>query len=320
MWWLVNPNDYKGRIAEAVKESTGRDLALTGDIKLSVFPWIALQLGPASLGNPPGFGEEPFLAFNRASVRVKLFPLLAKRLEMDRVEVDGLDLRLRKNAQGAGNWEGPWAEAAPPQPELAGIQITHGRVSYQGIVVEKFNLETGAFGGHGVTPVSISFAANRGVPDESLTLSAKFDLSADAAAKRLRLAAVSFSGLRGPRRERWRAGALGDVGAFDRGGPQGSDGGGAGICGELLERASQRQTAGHENSRRFGRDGLGGAGTAGVGRVRAALRRGAAEDPRPKALAQLAASSDFDYGASGVKLAASCRSRSTTRTCREASR
>jgi len=208
VWWLVNPNDYKGRIATAVKESTGRDLVLKGDIKLSVFPWIALELGPASLGNPPGFGEEPFLAFNRASVRVKLFPLLAKRLEMDRVEVDGLDLRLRKNAEGTGNWENfgqtqrPAANAggdkvSGPLPELAGVQITHGRVSYQGIVVEKINLETGALGGHGVTPVSISFDANRGVPDESLTLNAQFDLSADATPKRLRLDAVSFSGLLG---------------------------------------------------------------------------------------------------------------------------
>jgi AsmA protein len=207
VWWLVNPNDYKGRIADAVKESTGRDLVLKGDIRLSVFPWIALQLGPASLVNPPGLGEEQFLAFNRASVRVKLFPLLAKRLEMDRVEVDGLDLRLRKNAEGTGNWEnfGQQKTAANagsekvsgPVPELAGIQITHGRVSYQGIVVEKFNLETGAFGGHGVTPVSISFDANRGVPDESLTLNAQFDLGVDSEAKRLRLDAVSFSGLLG---------------------------------------------------------------------------------------------------------------------------
>src|SRR6267142_1740184 len=106
VWLLVNPNDYKPRIAAAVRDATGRDLVLQGDIKLSVFPWIALELGPASLGNPPGFGEEPFLAFNRAAVRLKLFPLLAKRLEMDRVELDGLDLRLRKNAQGTGNWEG----------------------------------------------------------------------------------------------------------------------------------------------------------------------------------------------------------------------
>src|SRR6266404_4384797 len=205
---FVDPNDYKPRIEAAVKNATSRELLLQGAIKLSVFPWIALELGPASLGNPPGFGEEPFLAFNRAAVRVKLFPLLAKRLEMDRVELDGLDLRLRKNAEGTGNWEnfgqGPKrpenagsGQVGGQTPALAGIQITHGRVSYQGIEVENFNLETGAFGGHGVTPVSISFNANRGAAGESLTLNAQFDLNWDAALKRLRLNAVSFSGLLG---------------------------------------------------------------------------------------------------------------------------
>ncbi len=127
---------------------------------------------------------------------------------MDRVVVDGLDLRLRKNEQGAGNWENfgqtrkPAANAGDgkisgPLPQLAGIQITHGRVSYQSIVVDKFNLETGAFGGRGVTPVSISFEASRGVPGENLSLNAQFDLGADAPLKRLRLDAVSFSGLLG---------------------------------------------------------------------------------------------------------------------------
>src|SRR5882762_7134669 len=106
VWLLVNPNAYKGGIVAAVKESTGRELRLPGDIKLSVFPWIALELGPASLGNPPGFSDEPFVSFQHASVRVKLLPLLSKRLEVGRVEVDGLDLKLLKNAEGKGNWQG----------------------------------------------------------------------------------------------------------------------------------------------------------------------------------------------------------------------
>ena len=38
-WLLVNPNDYKDRIVRAVRTSTGRELTLPGDIKLSVFPW-----------------------------------------------------------------------------------------------------------------------------------------------------------------------------------------------------------------------------------------------------------------------------------------
>ena len=40
---FVDPNDYKPRIAAAVKNATGRELKLEGAIKLSVFPWIALE-------------------------------------------------------------------------------------------------------------------------------------------------------------------------------------------------------------------------------------------------------------------------------------
>lgn len=85
---FVNPNDYKGRIAREVKASTGRDLTLQGDIKLSVFPWIALKLGPLSLGNPEGFGSEPFLSLQHAALRVKLLPLLRKELQVGMIEID----------------------------------------------------------------------------------------------------------------------------------------------------------------------------------------------------------------------------------------
>jgi len=206
VWLLVNPNDYKGRITAAVRQATGRELVLTGDITLSVFPWVALGLGPASMGNPPGFGTEPFLAFQHAAVRVRLLPLLAKRLEVDRLVIDGMDLRLVKNADGVGNWQnfgrsaqsGAGAQGSSSGDALetlAGIAVTQGRVSYQGMVVENFNLQTGAFGGSGVTPVSMSFDAKRGVPGESVTVNAKFDLSGELGRKRVKLEAVNFNGL-----------------------------------------------------------------------------------------------------------------------------
>lgn len=208
VWALVTPNDYKDRIAAAVKESTGRELILKGDIKLSVFPWVALELGPASLGNPPGFGAEPFLAFKHAAVRISLWRLLSKRMDIQRVEIDGLDLILLKDAGGTGNWENFGQKSrrtanpeqtgvGGPAPDLAGIRVTNGRVSYQGMVIEKLDFETGAFGGRGVTPVRIGFDANRGVPDESLTLSAEFNFSADEQYKELRFEGVNLSGVLG---------------------------------------------------------------------------------------------------------------------------
>src|SRR5882672_3897275 len=112
---FVDPNDYKPRIEAAVKNATGRELKLEGAIKLSVFPWIALELGPASLGNPPGFSDQPFAAVQHVALRVKLLPLLRKELEIGRVEIDGLDLRLLKNAAGRGNWQDFGNQGATPK-------------------------------------------------------------------------------------------------------------------------------------------------------------------------------------------------------------
>ena len=37
---LVDPNDYREEIAQKVRENTGRELTLGGDLGLSVFPWL----------------------------------------------------------------------------------------------------------------------------------------------------------------------------------------------------------------------------------------------------------------------------------------
>jgi AsmA protein len=204
VWLLVNPNVYKGKLATAVHQATGRELKLTGDIKLSVIPWVALELGPASLGNPKGFGDEPFLSFTHASVRVKLLPLLRQRLEIARVEVQGLDLRLRKNAAGRGNWQSVESEqptksdldhtaASPALESLANIRVDNGRISYEGIIVEKLQLETGSIAVDRHIPINLSFDANQASAGTQLTLSAKFDLS-QGAQNALRFNAVNVSG------------------------------------------------------------------------------------------------------------------------------
>src|ERR1700756_3017922 len=114
---FVDPNDYKDRIARAVKSSTGRELTLSGQMKLSVFPWIALELGPLSLGNPPGFPAQPFAAVQHIALRVKLLPLMRKVLQVGKVEIDGLDLRLLKNAAGKGNGQVFGGNTNPQQPQ-----------------------------------------------------------------------------------------------------------------------------------------------------------------------------------------------------------
>ena len=202
---LVNPNDFKPKIAAAVKNSTGRELNLQGDIKLSVLPWVALTLGPASLGNPPGFGDAPFLSFNRAEVRVKLLPLLSKRLEVARVVLDGLDLRLVKKPDGRANWqlnekgETPKKQSAesgsgPSLDSIAGIAVTHGRLSYNEYVISNLDFETGAIAGEREVPIRMSLDADRGIAGETVALTAKLRAQENPDTKVIRVAALELSG------------------------------------------------------------------------------------------------------------------------------
>ncbi len=102
---VVDPNDFKGEIVERVQKQTGRDLKIAGDLDLSVFPWLGVQVDGVELSNAPGFAKTPFVSVKSASIRVKLMPLLNKQLEVDAVELDGVALNLARKANGTSNWD-----------------------------------------------------------------------------------------------------------------------------------------------------------------------------------------------------------------------
>ena len=102
---FIDPNDFKPEIQTAVKDNTGRDLVIKGDLELSVFPWLGVSTGELILSNAPGFSDTPFAKINASHVKVKLLPLLSKKLEVSRIELKGLDLYLAKNKQGISNWD-----------------------------------------------------------------------------------------------------------------------------------------------------------------------------------------------------------------------
>jgi AsmA protein len=166
IYLFFDPNDHKDRIAAAVQQATGRQLALPGKLSLSVFPWIAIETGEASLGNPAGFGTEPFLTLQRARLSVKLMPLLKKQLEIGRIEIDGLDLKLKQDASGKGNWE-EWGSPAPekqeaaaggpaPHFDLAGVAITNSRIAFQDMLADHVQIEIGHIAPGEAFPLSFS--------------------------------------------------------------------------------------------------------------------------------------------------------------------
>ena len=101
---MVDPNKYKGEITQLVRERTGRELVFEGDVKLSFFPRLGLRVGVVRLGNPPGFGDKPFTRIQSASVSINILPLLARRVEVGKVTVEGLELHLERDEQGRASW------------------------------------------------------------------------------------------------------------------------------------------------------------------------------------------------------------------------
>ncbi len=152
---VFDPNDYKDEIAAKVHEQTGRDLQIDGDLKLSVFPWLGVEIGGVRLSNASGFGDQPFIVVKDASVRVKLMPLLSKQVEVDRLVLDGLVLNLAKQKDGRTNWDDLTgaesdAEGAKPKEtteekaESSGLEaLTIGGIDIRNASVEWSDASTG---------------------------------------------------------------------------------------------------------------------------------------------------------------------------------
>ena len=103
--FLFDANDFKEDVERAVTESTGRELVINGDVSVQIFPWLAVDIGEARLGNAPGFGDQPFAAFDSVTLSVQIMPLIFQRqVVVGTAEIDGLQLNLAARADGTDNW------------------------------------------------------------------------------------------------------------------------------------------------------------------------------------------------------------------------
>src|SRR5262245_30286660 len=111
-----DPNKYKGQIAAAVKEKTGRTLKLGGDLQLAFWPSLGAKVAGVTLSEKDGATE--FLSLESAQVSVAVMPLLRGAAVVDGVRVAGLKANVVKDKQGKFNFDdllhGDAKKPAPP--------------------------------------------------------------------------------------------------------------------------------------------------------------------------------------------------------------
>lgn len=171
-------NRYKPELVALVKEQTGRDLDIGGDIGLSFYPNIALQLGQVTLGNAKGFAGDTFAEARNARVEVQFLPLLEQQLKINEVHLQGLTLNLHRNKSGKTNWQDLFpedasqadADASEAMTKLlggfvvTGVSVEDSQVHWQDdqqgktLTLAPLNLKTGTF--HPGKPVTIRLDTN----------------------------------------------------------------------------------------------------------------------------------------------------------------
>jgi len=178
---MVNINDYKDRIISVVEKQTGRKLKIQGNIELSVFPRMGVTLDTVELGNASGFEAPVFARVKQLRIRVRILPLLFRRLEADVVTVQGLFLALERNKDGRTNWddlvtakpEKPPEETekpfiAPAALSVGGVDVRDAsvtwtdRVSGQHIAVNDVLIKTSAVTLVDPVDVKIGFSIDTG--------------------------------------------------------------------------------------------------------------------------------------------------------------
>lgn len=143
---LIDVNRFKPVIADAVRKTTGREIAISGDLSLvfGLRPTLAaedVRIANAEWGSRPGLAT-----IRRLEIQVSLIPLLVQKIEIVRLVMIEPDILLETDPSGAANLNfspggqeprlptGAPSEkrpASPPALTVHNLDIRNGRIAYR---------------------------------------------------------------------------------------------------------------------------------------------------------------------------------------------
>jgi AsmA protein len=217
-----DPNQYKGQIADLVKEKTQRTLTIEGDIKLSLFPTLGVQLGKTRLSEFRS--DQDFAGLEQMRVSLALLPLLSRDVVVDQVQLNGLRVNLVKHRDGKTNFAdllgaeqagAPAPTPTPPPPSAApirfdidGVKVSKATVSWKDeaagteYTASDLNLETGHLAPGVPVKFDLSAVFSASQPKMDVKLQCSGNLTADPQSRSFSVAMLTASvGAKGPQLE-----------------------------------------------------------------------------------------------------------------------
>lgn len=130
----IDSEDVKRQIAEQVSASTGRTLAIAGDLDVGISLTPVLGAKSVTFSNAE-WGSRPEMArIGELQVSVALLPLISGQVDIRELVVRDADILLETNRQGRGNWQ--FGEAKPASQ--SGAQSGGGAdIAFRDLTIER---------------------------------------------------------------------------------------------------------------------------------------------------------------------------------------
>lgn len=185
-------NEYRDDIARQVRDLTGRNLVLAGDIRLSLSLSPTVVVSDVTLANAPWGSRPHMVSASRAEARIGLVSLLLGKVALKRLVLIDATVLIETDSRGRSNWsfeasDGP-SDMSDSMVEVSALEeiiMTNARLTYidgvgdttSELIVEELSARAdGAW-----RPISVELAgAYNGVDFEfSGELGAPADLTGD---------------------------------------------------------------------------------------------------------------------------------------------
>lgn len=103
--FFVPLDSVKDIVKKQVREATGRELTIEGNVKTALWPNIGIKLQSVTLSNPEGFKNKNMAEIGDITVEIATLPLLQGEIEISKFIVNKPIIHLEVNKNGNNNWE-----------------------------------------------------------------------------------------------------------------------------------------------------------------------------------------------------------------------
>lgn len=100
----IDVNKYKPLLIDTAASMTGRDVQITGDLELELSLTPRIAVADVRLGNTAWGSRPDMVTVRRFAAKVALLPLLFGDIDVQELELAGVDVLLETDSTGAGNW------------------------------------------------------------------------------------------------------------------------------------------------------------------------------------------------------------------------